>query len=287
MQNVIQVFQAKALEWDINLSEAAVFDYLWNATSWAEPVIIAGSPYYWVSRTAAAKDLLLLSKSARLKIKAGKELDAKDADTFYRHYKSLEKKGLIRLEKLGNKDCFQLTEKSKSWTTYQVGKISEQSEKNPTYKLYTSNNSNSIVGKISEQSETPVKLEGLPPQEQKIEVALHKCKEFFENWPAMKVNYLEGAKIRPGQIDFDQELRKWISHNSLNVMFMQSPTNHITKSFQSWLINAGRYAKKSGIDNSEPSFAAPKKSYSRKNGRKREDVSPDVNQLASKLRSKR
>lgn len=261
MRILLQVYQKQALEWGLNLPEAIVFNYLFEATAWADTVILAGHPWYWVSRVKAASDLLLLSKTAREKVERGEKITASDADTFYRHYKSLEKKGLIELSLVEGKDCFKFTEKARNWGT------SEHSEKFPTNTIYNNTIDSIYVGKISEQSEVPPGQLNLPPEERAIQQAIHKCKAWLNEWPAMKKSLMDGAKAKEGDLDFMAELESWVRHNSQNLIFMQNPTLAIPKSFAMWLMRSKQWASPIKKENQTPSTYRPKGTFSVKKPR--------------------
>jgi hypothetical protein len=273
MQNLLKVFQQYALEWGLNLPEAVVFDYLYEATAWADPVILDGRTWYWLSRTKAAKDLLLLSGSKTRekivdKLKAGEPLTAEDGDTFYRHYKSLSKKGLIKLSKASGKDCYILTEKAKNWNKVQHGKFSEYPENYPAYNyIELSNSISSIPGKFSEHPEVTPDARSipgkLPPEEVRIQTALKACTEYFKEWPDMKTALLERIRLKLTQEEFEEQLESWIRHNSQNLIFMQDPTKQISKSFQRWLGNTKNFTFKKPKPKPKVDRSKAKKSFKR------------------------
>ena len=123
MKYHLHINQAKAIELGIkNINQAHVFDLLTSASSWATPIEIDNTFYYWVSRQSICKELKLL--------------DIK-SDTAYRHLKFLADIKLIDYQKQGLKDCIRLTRLGKSY----IGNESEQtrneirtnSEINPIY----------------------------------------------------------------------------------------------------------------------------------------------------------
>ena len=109
----------KSLEWGLNANQAALFDLLNQASSWAEEVVVDGVVYYWVSRNKVIEELPLFYKTG---------------DTVYRHFSELNKKGLIvylKQGKHGDKDLIRLTEKGKSWNEFKPEQIRDNSEINP------------------------------------------------------------------------------------------------------------------------------------------------------------
>lgn len=244
MRILSSIIQPKALEWGLNLPEAVIFDYLHEAPAWAEPIVISGQVWYWVSRTKVAQDIPIISAKVWEKMQAGEKLTSTDADTYYRHFKSLEKKGLIVLRKFGEKDCFSLTEKAKGWNKQNVTNIpaSDHSEIFPKNNHKDPLNIYSIyVGNISEHSE--IFPSELPESEKRIREAVRRCKVWFSNYPDMEKVLLDRAKLKADEVDFSQEIEGWISNNSHNLIFMQDPENQISRSFTSWLMNRKRWQK--------------------------------------------
>jgi hypothetical protein len=142
MKYSINIDQINSIEWGFNLSEAAVFAYLFNVPTWADPVLIGGKTFYFAARQKTCQDVPLISDKP---------------DTIYRIYKSLHEKGVIDYLKWTGKDCMRITEKGKGWnseknpsSTIELGKKSGEtrkifrinSEKNPTYNntIYNSTN---------------------------------------------------------------------------------------------------------------------------------------------------
>ncbi|MGP5656767.1 hypothetical protein ACTXOV_04080 [Psychrobacter celer] len=90
----------KCLEWDITLSEGALMDLINQASSWAEPSMVDGKIYYWMSRNKVIDEIPVAYKKA---------------DTVYRAFKTLASKGLISYIKDGRRDLVAFTEKGKTW----------------------------------------------------------------------------------------------------------------------------------------------------------------------------
>lgn len=143
MKYTILLNQTKAIEWELNLTQATLFAYLIDLPSWAEQFIVGNEIYYWSSRNKVINELPILTDKE---------------DTVYRLMKQLEEKGLIVLKKNGNKDFIKLTKKCKDWITeknpdseinpFELGNISENnSEKNPTYKKIINNSEITILNK--------------------------------------------------------------------------------------------------------------------------------------------
>ena len=131
----------KALEWGLNANQAALFDLLNQASSWAEEIIVDGVVYYWVSRNKVLEELPLFYKTS---------------DTVYRHFAELDEKGLIiylKQGKHGDKDLIRLTEKGKSWNEFKPKQIRDNSEINPSLGDELGNKSEITRKQIRDNSE--------------------------------------------------------------------------------------------------------------------------------------
>jgi len=125
----------KSKDWGLNLPQAYLFSWLYSLPSWADNIIIKDQIFYFASKNKAIEELPMLTQKR---------------DTIYRHYKQLEKLGLINLKKVDGKDYINLTEKSKQWNNYKnnisetnpkLGNKSENnSEINPTNNITIYNN---------------------------------------------------------------------------------------------------------------------------------------------------
>ena len=131
----------KAIEWGLNANQAALFDLLNQAVSWAEEIIVDGVVYYWVSRNKVLEELPLFYKTS---------------DTVYRHFSDLDEKGLIiylKQGKHGDKDLIRLTEKGKSWNEFKPEQIRDNSEINPSLSDELGNKSEITRKQIRDNSE--------------------------------------------------------------------------------------------------------------------------------------
>ncbi|WP_443090338.1 hypothetical protein ACTUM6_03330 [Basfia succiniciproducens] len=120
---------AKCLEWGLNANQGALFDLLNQASSWAKEIVIDGVVYYWVSRNVVVDELPLFYSKA---------------DTVYRHFLGLAKKGLIiylKQGKFGDKDLIRLTDKGKTWNEFKQKESPNNSEMNPNNSEMNPNNS--------------------------------------------------------------------------------------------------------------------------------------------------
>lgn len=139
MKYSIFINQPKALEWGLNLTEAAIFSFLYELPSWAEHRIVSpGWPQYFCSKNKIIEEFPLLTNKR---------------DTVYRLLKSLEEKDLITHEFDGGKDWIRVTAKGQTYNDWQGSeknpinpgkKSDETTEKNPIYNT-SSNTSTNIM----------------------------------------------------------------------------------------------------------------------------------------------
>ena len=132
MRYTTRINNRKCIEWGINAGQAALFDLLNECAGWAKPMVINGEVFYWVSRQLVIEELpLFFSKP----------------DTAYRAMKALEEKGLIEYQRSAGFELVRITSKGATWNSHDAVE-DDSSEKNPT----TRKNFRE-VGKISEDSE--------------------------------------------------------------------------------------------------------------------------------------
>lgn len=113
MRFTTTINNVKALEWGLNIQQAYLFAWMYELPSWADKVIIGTDVYYFASKNKAVEDMPLLGYQI---------------DTMYRCYVQLQKAGLILIKKIDGKDYISLTEKAKTYNSYE----SDNSEKNPS-----------------------------------------------------------------------------------------------------------------------------------------------------------
>ena len=144
MRYTILINAVKCQEWDLTLSQGALFDLLNQAHTWAKHIDVNGELFFWVSRNMIINEIPLAYKKP---------------DTDYRALKTLSDKGLIVHAKRGQKDLVRLTEKGKEWNAKNseinpnVGNKSEippkakqkKSEINPTFEEKLGNKSEKIA----------------------------------------------------------------------------------------------------------------------------------------------
>ena len=221
MKYSINIDQINSLAWDLNLSEAAVFTYLFHVPTWADPVLIDGQTFYFAARQKTCQDVPLISDKP---------------DTIYRIYKSLAEKGVIEYLKHMGKDCMKITEKGKGWNseknpsiTIELGKKSEStrkifrkdSEKNPTYKStidYTTNDKiielqkqNDILAIVHDQvDETAVKVVEVIPSKAKKQPKYIYPPTIEELVQPIYEKLIEKKRIHPNIVD----CWNWANHQA-------------------------------------------------------------------------
>lgn len=104
------------MQWGLNLTEAAVFDFLYSIPSWGTAKQIDGYIYYLASRNKAIAEIPVVSDKP---------------DTLYRIYRAIEEKELIVFLKDGRNDMIRLTDKGKLWNSEKNPTFGDNSEKNP------------------------------------------------------------------------------------------------------------------------------------------------------------
>lgn len=198
MRYTILINAVKCQEWDLTLSQGALFDLLNQAHTWAKHIDVNGELFFWVSRNMIINEIPLAYSKP---------------DTVYRAFKTLSDKGLIVHAKRGQKDLVRLTEKGKEWNAKNseinpnVGNKSEippkakqkKSEINPTFEEKLGNKSEKIA-KNSEINPTnkltinpltinPItngafeeKINPLVHQEKKPSKRDLEIKEVFDTW---------------------------------------------------------------------------------------------------------
>lgn len=202
MKFYININQKFSVEHGLNTSEAIVFAWLYELPSWAKSVLIDNKTYYFASENKAAEEMPLIS-------------DKKD--TFYRLYKSLAKKGLIEILKIGKATYIAITDLGKGWylsessqkngrsehlNNYQNSEnnsdfagnseesrkiLQNNSETAPTNNIYKNNNTNNNIyrsrekefSRNSQQKGEVVEAEIIEPKEPKGEGAKRLFRSFF------------------------------------------------------------------------------------------------------------
>lgn len=109
MQYTLHINQVKALEWGLNLQQAAMFSFIYSAATWA-----AKDGEFWnVSKGKIIEELPILTNKP---------------DTIYRLRKGLKEKGLIECKLINGKDFYRVTDAGLEWNS----SASPASEKNPS-----------------------------------------------------------------------------------------------------------------------------------------------------------
>ena len=172
MRYTTRINNRKCIEWGINAGQAALFDLLNECAGWAKPMVINGEVFYWVSRQLVIEELpLFFSKP----------------DTAYRAMKALEEKGLIEYQRSAGFELVRITSKGATWNSHDAVE-DDSSEKNPT----TRKNFRE-VGKISEDSEKN------PNSSEKFPSGSEKNPNSSEKFPSNKyINQPTNQGTNPG-----------------------------------------------------------------------------------------
>lgn len=113
MKHIILINQLKAVEWGLNLSQAAIFAFCYELPAWAETVIINDEIFYFAARQKGVIEMPIVTEKP---------------DTIYRIFKTLEERGLVVWRKFDGKDCIKLTEKAKLWNSENFPSVGKKSE---------------------------------------------------------------------------------------------------------------------------------------------------------------
>lgn len=115
MQYSIYIDQQKALEWGLNLQQAAIFDYMTRLAIWAETATIDGRVFYHIRRGKLAAELPLVSDAPQ---------------TYKRHMAALERAGVIEMRLIGTTPFVRITAKGGAWGQAETGAKLHQSAQN-------------------------------------------------------------------------------------------------------------------------------------------------------------
>ena len=105
MRYTTRINNVRALEWGINMTQAALFDLINECASWASTVTINGVTFYWVSRQLVIEELPLVFRKE---------------DAVYRTLKVLEEKGLVETAKMDGRDYVRITPEGAKWNSHDV-----------------------------------------------------------------------------------------------------------------------------------------------------------------------
>ena len=105
MRYTTRINNVRALEWGINMTQAALFDLINECASWASTVTINGVTFYWVSRQLVIEELPLVFRKE---------------DAVYRTLKVLEEKGLVEIAKMDGRDYVRITPEGAKWNSHDV-----------------------------------------------------------------------------------------------------------------------------------------------------------------------
>ena len=105
MRYTTRINNVRALEWGINMTQAALFDLINECASWASTVTINGVTFYWVSRQLVIEELPLVFRKE---------------DAVYRTLKVLEEKWLVETAKMDGRDYVRITPEGAKWNSHDV-----------------------------------------------------------------------------------------------------------------------------------------------------------------------
>jgi len=149
----VWVNQKEAVRLKLSLPQAFVFAYMYDNYG-KEWVTMLEDGWCWLAKDKIAEELPILDS---------------EGDTIYRHWKVLEKAGLLKLKTISNKSCYKLTMKAKSWgfsgservgSESEVGSESDPKEVGPESELGSDQNPR------SDQNPTKVGSESEPGSDQ-------------------------------------------------------------------------------------------------------------------------
>ena len=103
MRYTTRINNVRALEWGINMTQAALFDLINECASWASTATINGVTFYWVSRQLVIEELPLVFRKE---------------DAVYRTLKVLEEKGLVETAKMDGRDYVRITPEGAKWNSH-------------------------------------------------------------------------------------------------------------------------------------------------------------------------
>lgn len=180
MKYTISIDQGKSLQWWLNLSQASVFSIIYQASGWAEEVVVCWKVYYRIAENKICKELPLVSMKP---------------DTIQKITRILRDKWLLDYIQVDNKKCYALTEEAKTWNSTEIrvteknpwahGKKSVRAtEKNPSNKNTIKDN-NTIDNLLSEEEQAlPVPEYWKKDINDLIEIIKEACKKngFVYSW---------------------------------------------------------------------------------------------------------
>ena len=174
MRYTTRINNVRALEWGINMTQAALFDLINECASWASTVTINGVTFYWVSRQLVIEELPLVFRKE---------------DAVYRTLKVLEEKGLVETAKMDGRDYVRITPEGAKWNSHDVPETEPRensrdvreknrnprensrnsSGKNPTDKDINNQPTNQGTNQSGAPTRDPVPREPSPPPPAKPE----------------------------------------------------------------------------------------------------------------------
>jgi len=233
--------QVRSLEWGMNPSQAIAFAFCYTLPSWAEPIIVEGKVFYFASRNKVLEEAPMISPR-------------KSADTVYRHFRALDKIGVIEYVKEGKKDLIRITKKGAKWNSenfpsYGRKKIRDIPENFPTNKITKDNTlhareggadpSSDWEGRVMEDRElVESRLEWESRAEERYVAAKDEVNEFLKDNPGKLKFAMKMAGVSLSDEDVMKELNLWLLHNANRPQVMLDAPNRIIfgkYSFTLWL----------------------------------------------------
>ena len=168
MRYTTRINNVRALEWGINMTQAALFDLINECASWASTVTINGVTFYWVSRQLVIEELPLVFRKE---------------DAVYRTLKVLEEKGLVETAKMDGRDYVRITPEGAKWNSHDAPETESRensrdirgknrnprensrnsSGKNPTDKDINNQPANQGINQFGTPARDPAPREPSPP----------------------------------------------------------------------------------------------------------------------------
>lgn len=100
MVEIVRIDLERSNEWGLTLPESYLFSVLATLPSWSKNILIEGEAYYPAPLESVRDCIPLVSDKV---------------DTFYRIFKSLSEKNIIKIRRIKNIQFIQLTDKGSQW----------------------------------------------------------------------------------------------------------------------------------------------------------------------------
>jgi DNA-binding PadR family transcriptional regulator len=216
MRYTILINAVKCQEWDLTLSQGALFDLLNQAHTWAKHIDVNGELFFWVSRNMIINEIPLAYSKP---------------DTVYRAFKTLSDKGLIVHAKRGQKDLVRLTEKGKEWNAKNSDlnpNVGNKSEIPPKTKQKNSEINPTFEEKLGNKSEKIAKNSEINPTN-KLTINPLTINPITNGAFEEKINPLVHQEKKPSKRDLEikEVFDTWISLTDQKIKFDSKRKSHI------------------------------------------------------------